>query len=129
MPSIPKQPCPLQGLVPWQGGVWPIIHRSPHPVFGWLYTIQEKAPDRHLCIHYNVSQQDIVKAMEGFATFKKHQYVKLGRNGRRCILGRKWSFEQGTFIYKVEGAREGREWAVEQGELVKQILGAEEENA
>ncbi|MEO7081317.1 MAG: hypothetical protein ABIY71_07300 [Flavobacteriales bacterium] len=126
--SIPKTPCPVQGLVPWMGAVWPIVYRSVHPVFGWLYTIHEKAADRSLCIHYNVSQEDIVKAMEAFATFKRGQYVKLDREGRRCIMGRKWNFESGTFIYKVEGAREGREWSVEQGELEKRILAVEEEN-
>jgi hypothetical protein len=45
------------------------------------------------------------------------------------IQGRKWSFEQGTFVYIVVGAREGREWSVAQEELEKRILAAEEENA
>ena len=126
--AIPKTPCPVQGLVPWMGAVWPIVFRSAHPVFGWLYTIHEKAPDRPLCIHYNVSQEQVVKAMEDFATFKRGEYVHFGRNGRRYIVGRKWSFESGTFIYKMEGAREGREWSVAQDELEERIKAVEEEN-
>ena len=126
--SIPKTPCPVNGRVPWASAVWPIVFRSPHPVFGWLYTIHEKVPDRPLCIHWNVSQEQIVKAMEEFATFKKDQYVHFGRNGRRRIVGRKWNFESGTFIYKVEGAREGREWSVSQDELEERLKAVEEEN-
>ena len=129
MMAIPKTPCPLQGLVPWAGGVWPVVFRSPHPVFGWLYTIHEHQVGEGLRIHWNVSQEQIVKAMEDFATFKKDEYVRLGRTGRRRIEARKWSFEKGTFFYRVEGAREGRGWSVEQSELEKRIVAAEEENA
>jgi hypothetical protein len=45
--------------------------------------------------------------MQAFATFQNKQYVTLGRGGRRRIESRKWNFERGTFIYTVEGAREG----------------------
>lgn len=126
--SIPQTPCPVEGRVPWAGGVWPVVFRTAHPVFGWLYTIHEKARDRPLCIHYNVSQEQIVKAMEAFATFKRGQYVSLGRGGRRRILARKWNFESGTFHYSVEGAREGRAWTVAQQELEERIKAVEEEN-
>ncbi len=65
--------------------------------------------------------------MQAFASFQKHQYVALGRGGRRRIEARKWNFERGTFIYSVEGARAGREWSVAQEELVERIRGVEEE--
>lgn len=127
--SIPKTPCPIDGLVPWANGIYRIVWRCPHAVFGWLYTIHEKKEGSPLCIHWNVSQEQIVKAMGEVATFKRDQYVRLGREGRRRIVARKWNFERGIFIYRVEGAREGREWSVTQAELEQRILAAEEQNA
>ena len=50
----------------------------------------------------NVSQEQIVQAMEEFATFKRNEYVQLGRIGRSRIQARKWSFERGTFFYLVK---------------------------
>lgn len=126
--AIPKIPCPVKGLVPWAGAIWPIVFRSAHPVFGWLYTIHEAAADQPLRIHWNVSQEQIVQTMQAFATFQNKQYVTLGRGGRRRIESRKWNFERGTFIYTVEGAREGREWSVAQEELEERINAVEGEN-
>ena len=125
MMSIPTTPCPVKGLVPWAGGVWPIHWRGPHPVLGWVYTIHVKPPNEALQIHWNVSQADIVKAMEAFATYRPNQQVQLGPMMRRTIISRKWSFERGTFFYLLEGSRPGREWSMEQGELEKRIEAAE----
>jgi hypothetical protein len=63
--------------------VWPAVWRCTHPVFGWLYTIHEHQQGLGLRIHWNVSQEQIVKAMEEFATFKSNDYVQLGRSGWR----------------------------------------------
>ncbi|MEO8066667.1 MAG: hypothetical protein ABI599_03130 [Flavobacteriales bacterium] len=129
MMSIPKNACPVGGLVPWANGIWPIRWRGPHAVFGWVYTIHEKPVNGPLYIHWNVSQADIVKAMEDFALYKPKQSVQLGIMQRRSIMARKWSFEKGTFFYLVEGSRPGREWSVEQSELEKRIKAAEEQHA
>ena len=93
---VPKTPCPNQGLVPFWNGIYPIITKKPHPVLGWLYTIHAKAKDQALVIHYNVSQEDIVKEIELFCTFKVGDSVELGPFNRRSILGRKWDFGRGT---------------------------------
>lgn len=126
MLAIPKNPCPVQGLVPWAGGVWPIQWRGPHPVLLWLYTIHEKLPERGLQIHWNVSQEQIVRAMLERAAFKPGDSVQLGPMARRRILQRKWSFERGSFYYLIEGARAGREWSMGEEELLKRIKGGEE---
>ncbi len=129
MLAIPKNPCPVQGLVPWAGGVWPIQWRGPHPVLLWLYTIHEKLPERGLQIHWNVSQENIVRSMEAFAMFKPNQLVQLGPMVRRRIMARKWSFESGSFYYLIEGAQRGKQWSIEQNELLQRIKVAEEEHA
>ena len=67
---IPKTPCPVHGLVPFWNGIYPIVSKKPHPVLLWLYTIHAKAVDQALVIHYNVSQEDIVKEIELFCKFK-----------------------------------------------------------
>ncbi|HRD54353.1 MAG TPA: hypothetical protein PKY96_17065, partial [Flavobacteriales bacterium] len=78
-----------------------------------------------LHIHWNVSQADIVRAMEAHAAFKPHDSVQLGPMVRRRILARKWSFERGSFFYKIEGARPGREWSVEEAELRERMHAGE----
>lgn len=127
--SIPKNPCPVKGLVPWSQGIWPIMWRGPHPVLGWLYTIHEKPKEGPLHIHWNVSQADIVRAMEERALFKPDQRVQLGPMMRRKVLARKWSFERGSFFYLIEGARAGQRWSVEEEELDRRIKTAEEQHA
>ena len=123
--AIPKTPCPVHGLVPWAGGTWPIAWRGPHAVLAWVYTIHAKAPDRGLEIHWNVSQADIVRAMEERARFRPGQFVQLGPMAQRRILARKWSFERGLFHYMVEGSRPGRSWSIAEDELLQRIQGAE----
>lgn len=124
--AIPTTPCPVKGLVPWANGIWPIAWRGPHPVLGWVYTIHEKLVDRGLQIHWNVSQADIVKAMDAFALYKPLQAVQLGPLVRCRIIARKWSFERGTFFYVVEGERPGQRWSIAQEDLVQRAKGVEE---
>jgi len=121
---IPKTPCPVHGLVPFWNGIYPIVSKKPHPVLLWLYTIHAKAVDQALVIHYNVSQEDIVKEIELFCKFKIGDTVELGPFNRRSILGRKWDFGKGTMIYLLEGNRAGRDLAMEQAELVRRIEAA-----
>ncbi|MBK7946937.1 MAG: hypothetical protein IPJ85_17255 [Flavobacteriales bacterium] len=121
MMSIPKTPCPVGGLVPWSRGVWPIQWRGPHAVLHWVYTIHEKPPNGPLHIHWNVSQADIVRAMETLAAYKPGDHVQLGPVVRRRILQRKWSFERGCFFYRIEGARTGREWSLSEVELLERM--------
>ena len=123
---VPKTPCPIQGLVPFWNGIYPIITKKPHLVLGWLYTIHAKAKDQALIIHYNVSQEDIVKEIELFCTFKVGDTVELGPFNRRSIVGRKWDFGRGTMIYLLEGNRAGRDLPMEQEELVRRIEAAGE---
>ncbi len=127
--SIPKTPCPIKGLVPWANGLWPVVWRGEHPVLGWLYTIHEKQPGVGLCIHWNVSQQQIVKAMEAVAIYKPGQLVQLAPLVRRRVLARKWSFQRGTFFYLIEGGQPGKRWSVEQEELVRREKAVAEEHA
>ena len=130
MPSIPKNPCPLHGLVPWMRGVWPIIARTPHPALLWLYTIEEKAPDRPLCMHYNVSQADVVKAMATYAAYTIGQRVQVGPHHWRHVKARKWDFQRGTMFYLLEDrAGKGHPAAIEQAELQRRERVATEEHA
>jgi len=122
--AIPTTPCPVKGLVPWANGIWPIMWRGPHPVLGWVYTIHEKAPDRALQIHWNVSQADIVRSMEHVALYVPDQLVQVTPLKRCRIRARKWDFDRGTFFYIVEGSRSGSEWIVPQEELRQRIEGA-----
>ena len=115
---IPKTPCPIQGLVPFWNGIYPIVTKKPHPVLVWLCTIHAKAVDQALVIHYNVSQEDIVKEIELFCKFKVGDSVELGPFNRRSILGRKWDFGRGTMIYLLEGNRAGRDLSMVQTEVV-----------
>lgn len=128
MMSIPNNPCPVHGLVPWAGGIWPIVWRGPHPVLGWLYTIHEKQKDLPLCIHWNVSQANIVQRMEEVAEYTPGQYVQLGPLTRNRVIARKWSFERGQFFYMVEGAKKGQQWSIAEDELVKRVKAVEEEH-
>lgn len=127
--AIPTTPCPVKGLVPWANGIWPIAWRGPHPALGWVYTIHEKLVDRGLQIHWNVSQADIVKAMENFALYRPHQLVQLGPLLRCRIIGRRWNFDQGTFYYLVEGGRAGQRWSIAQDDLIERINGVDQEVA
>lgn len=121
--NVPTTPCPVGGKVPWQSGIWPIVHRKPHPVFGWLYTIHEKSG--HLTVWANVSQEDIVRKMEAVARFRVNAMVELGPLQRRRILQRKWNFEKGVFTYLIEGNHAGRDFAVEEDRLVEQVKGVD----
>ena len=130
MPSIPKNPCPLGGLVPWMQGVWPVTSRKPHPVLLWLYTIQEKAEHRPLCMHYNVSQEDVVNTMAAFAAYKIGEVVPVGPYHVRHIKARKWDFHRGTMFYLLEDrGGKGRPVAIEQEELQRRVHAATEEHA
>ncbi|HQX31774.1 MAG: hypothetical protein IPF95_05085 [Flavobacteriales bacterium] len=118
---IPKTPCPVHGLVPFWNGIYPIISKTPHPVLLWLYTIHAKAKDQALIIHYNVSQEDIVKEIELFCRYKVGDSVELGPFARRRIVGRKWDFQTGTMVYQLEGNRQGSEVSMDQQELTRRI--------
>jgi len=122
---VPKTPCPNQGLVLFWNGIYPIITKKPHPVLGWLYTIHAKAKDQALVIHYNVSQEDIVKEIELFCKFEIGDSVELGPFARRRIVGRKWNFQTGTMVYILEGNRPGRELSMDQQELIRRIEAAQ----
>lgn len=111
--------------MPWFGGVWPVSSKQAHPVLGWLYTIHTRNEVNGLIIHYNVSQEDIVREIDLHCTFKVGQTVELGPFARRRIMRRKWDFQRGEMVYFIEGPREGREWGVHQTELVRRIAGQE----
>ena len=111
----------VHGLVPFWNGIYPIISKTPHPVLLWLYTIHAKAKDQALIIHYNVSQEDIVKEIELFCRYKVGDSVELGPFARRRIVGRKWDFQTGTMVYQLEGNRQGSEVSMDQQELTRRI--------
>jgi hypothetical protein len=126
--SIPETPCPEGGLVPWCGGIWPIIRRFPHPVLRWTYTIHEKS--RGLAIYFNVSQADIVRAMEEFAQFKLKQAVHIRPTRTLFVQKRRWDFKKGTMWYLIsDGRKEAKTFAVEQQALIDRIKRVEEEAA
>ncbi len=129
MLSIPNTPCPVGGLVPWMGGLWPIAGRRPHPVFIWLYTIHEKREDMGLVIWANTSQEDVVREMDKFARFKPGDQVRLGTWGTRKVMARKWDFDKGTMRYIIEGMRKGKTWVADQEQLLQRLKAAEEEHA
>lgn len=129
MSSILKTPCPVGGLVPWMRGVWPIMSRKPHPVFLWLYAIDQKEPDRPRCFHYNISQEDIVKEMDLCAKYKVGDAVQVGKLSIRRIAARKWDFQRGMFAYMVEGSRPDRNWTMLEDEVERRIKGGTEEHA
>ena len=106
--QVPKTPCPIEGLVPWWGGIYPIRAKRAHPVLIWLYTIHTKAPDQAMTIHYNVCQEEIVREIDLRCQFKIHDTVELGPFARRTILGRRWDFLKGDVIYALEGSRPDR---------------------
>ena len=128
--AIPKTPCPVGGLVPLMNGIWPIVGRKPHPVLLWLYTIHEKRKDAGLVIHYNVSQEDIVKEIDLFCQYTINCAVQLGATHVRYVVGRKWSFEGGTVVYAINDARRtGRTIYMDQEKLSERIRGLAEEHA
>lgn len=122
--TLPKTPCPVGGLVPWMGGLWPIVSRKEHPVLGWLYVIHEQQDGGAKVIWTNLSQEDIVKAMEAAAKFKVHSSVDLGRFQRRSILSRKWNFNKGMMVYQLEGSRADNSTYMHEGELIAAIEAA-----
>jgi len=126
MLSIPKNPCPVGGLVRWMNGTWPIVNRSAHPVLGWLYVIHEKRNVEGLVIWANVSQEELVREMDRHARFQVGDRVRLGPMVRRAIVARKWNFGTGTMCYKLEGARPGREHVLDQEELLARIKAVED---
>lgn len=105
------------------------MNRRPHPVFVWLYAIDQKDPTGPRAFHYNVSQEDIVKEMDRTARFKVGDAVQVGSFSARMILARKWNFERGMFAYRVEGARPDRNWTMDEDELERRIKGVTEEHA
>ena len=82
-----------------------------------------------LVIWANVSQEEIVYAMEAVAHYKVGATVELGPFQRRTILQRKWNFEQGGFKYLIEGNRPGSEFALEEQALIQRIRAATEKAA
>ena len=129
MTAIPKTPCPVRGLVPWLGGVWPIVARKPHPVLLWLYVIDQKQVNGPRAFHYNVSQEDIVKEMELCAKYKVGAAIQIGAFNMSRIMARKWDFERGMFKYMVEGTRAGRDWTMHEDEIDRRIKTATEDHA
>lgn len=121
MIAIPRTPVPLEGLVPLQGGVWPVVHRAAHPVFLWLYTVHQRTPDHALVIWCNVSQEDILREMERIAKFPVGSQLDLGPFNQVTVLKRKWDFEKGQMHYIISGKRPGREWRVAEAELITRI--------
>lgn len=125
--SIPETPCPIGGLVPWRTGIWPIKHRRQHPVLRWLYTIHEKDEQRALVIHFNVSQEDIVRAMNEFAKFKVKDAVHIHATRTLFIQKRRWDFKRGTMWYLIGDGQNpgsgpgGKTWPVEQQALIDRI--------
>jgi len=122
--QVPKTPCPIEGLVPWWGGIYPIRAKRAHPVLIWLYTIHTKAPDQAMTIHYNVCQEEIVREIDLRCQFKIHDTVELGPFARRTILGRRWDFLKGDVIYALEGSRPDRNVYMDQTEMIRRIEGA-----
>ncbi len=128
--TIPKTPCPVGGLVPLMGGVWPITARKAHPVLGWLYTIHEKRTDAGLVIHYNVSQEDLVHEIDLVCKFKINDPVRIGAFNVRHVVGRRWDFQNGRIIYQInDSLRTGRAHYMDQNELIARIRANEEEHA
>lgn len=129
MSLIPKTPIPINGLVRWSGGIWPVVFRRQHPVYVWTYTVHVKSPDAALQIHWNVSQEDIVREMDLSARYRVGKSVQLGPFQTRRILGRKWDFARGQFNYTVEGSRPDRNWMMGEDELERRLKAATEEHA
>ena len=98
------------------GAHCPIITAKPNPTRGWLYRIDEQRKGSALVCWCNVTQQEVVAAMNAWAKFKVGQAVHIGAFSPRYIRGRMWDFQRGGFLYIIEGNREGRElWMDEEG--------------
>lgn len=121
--TTPAAPCPVGGLVPWQGGIWPIVWRGPHPVLQWVYTIHAKPANAALHIHWNVSQADIVQAMADVARYAPRQQLRFPRGAQRIVLARKWSFERGCFFYQLGGTGARRTLQLPEDELHQRLQG------
>lgn len=124
--TVPNTPCPTGGLVPWEGGIWPIASSKPHPVFIWVYVIHVKRKDGPLVIWANVSQEEIVRGMAQVARFAVNSTVELGPFKRRTITARKWDFQRGMMCYRLAGDRPGRDHAMFETDLLERIKAAEE---
>lgn len=122
--KVPATPCPVGGLVPWMGGVWPIVSRKEHPVLGWVYVLHAQPPDGAPVMWANVAQEEIVRAMEATAQYKVHSTVELGRFKQRSILARKWNFKKGTMVYRIEGNRDNNYSLMTEAELIAAIAAA-----
>jgi len=82
------------------------------------------APDQAMIIHYNVSQEEIVREIDLRCKFKVHDTVELGPFARRTILGRKWDILKGDVVYALEGSRPDRNVDMDQTEMIRRTEGA-----
>lgn len=128
--AIPKTPCPVGGLVPVGRGVWPIKARKEHPVLLWLYCLHEKDKNMGLIIHYNLSQEEIVRGIDDHCRFRINDRVQIGQTNTCRILKRKWDFERGTVIYALStDLPGGRIHTMDQDTLLRRIKEVTEEHA
>jgi len=93
-------PFPMNGLVPYEGQVVPILSGRADARHGWAYTLHTRATDRELRIHYYVPHADLLKAISMYACFEIGTQVHLARNGSLVIVQRTWNFRQGTVLYR-----------------------------
>jgi hypothetical protein len=127
MPAKAARPAPVGGLVPWRKMLCPILACRPHPVLHWLYTLKEEHDGTAPVLWCNVTQQELVDAMNAWARFKVGQSVHIGAFSPRYIRRRQWDFRRGCFLYIIEGNRDGREvWMDEKGLLEAQPEGKQE---
>ncbi len=123
--NLPTNPCPIGGLVPWEGGIYPIKSHRPHPVLLWLYTVHTRAPGHGLVVYHNICQEELVAEMEQHMRFAIGTTVRLAPQVQRRILGRKWHFQLGTVLYKIQGTSPGKELYLDQPDLLRRLEAAE----
>lgn len=119
--SIPTNPIPVHGKVPWRNVIRRVEARKAHPVLGWVYTIHEPVIDGPLTIWNNVSQQELVAEMEKFGRYRVGEQVKISRKHTTKIVARKWNFNTGTFDYHIDGSPDGQTLVMEQSKLAARI--------